>query len=348
MSIAVRPASLPRERQELLHILSRNLNELAHGTRFEWLYRDNPAGPGQAWFAYERETGNPVGVASVFPRAIWVGGEPCVCGQVGDFAIDKAHRSLGPAMLLQRATFEPVDRGTLSFCYDCPPHESGMSTFRRLGMEPNCRALRYVRLVRTDRFLRKALPSALVAGPAIVAGNAFLRIAASTRVRAKEAEVGVLEGSFGEEFSHLDARVGGSGGIRSRRNAEDLDWRYRRDPLHQYEVLTARVRGELVAFLVAMYDAEDAHLIDLFGERLPEIGPPLLKLLSERARERGAQTIQAYVACDDGLRSVLERASFHLRSEGPRIVAYARPGGEVHRLLGKAPHWLFQQTDLMA
>ena len=78
-------------------------------------------------------------------------------GQVGGFAVDASYRSFGPAVLMQRTTFEPVDSGAVTFCYDSPPHDRGMSTFVRLGMRPNCEVTRYALALRSDEFLQKRL-----------------------------------------------------------------------------------------------------------------------------------------------------------------------------------------------
>src|SRR5579872_65882 len=115
MTVVTRPVDIETEREELLDILTRNLGGLAHAKRFEWLHRCHPAGKGWTWFAYEKESGQKVGTASLFPRAMWIADKIAICGQVGDFAVEKGHRSLGPALLLQRATFTPVDEGQLAF-----------------------------------------------------------------------------------------------------------------------------------------------------------------------------------------------------------------------------------------
>jgi len=66
--------------------------------------------------------------------------------------------SLGPALMLQRATFEPVLENAIAFCYDCPPHELGMAMFYRLGLEENCRMQPFVKPLRADRHLTLRLP----------------------------------------------------------------------------------------------------------------------------------------------------------------------------------------------
>src|SRR5271157_183742 len=111
MTISVRSVHFECDGPELLGILQTNLPGLSHAQRFQWLYRANPDGPAWSWFACQGTSGRAVGVTSVFPRSMWIGDQLRMCGQVGDFAISASHRSLGPAILLQRATFEPVDQG---------------------------------------------------------------------------------------------------------------------------------------------------------------------------------------------------------------------------------------------
>ena len=104
MTLAVTPVDLVADREELFRVLKRNLQDVSHEARFSWLYLGNPAGPALTWFIRD-STGNAVGVTSLFPRAVWLSGTAALCGQVGDFGVDIAFRSLGPATMLQRATF---------------------------------------------------------------------------------------------------------------------------------------------------------------------------------------------------------------------------------------------------
>ncbi len=145
--------------------------DLNHERRFEWLYLRNPAGRGRAWFVCNGDEDHVVGAASVFPSFIWSRGQIALCIQVGDFAVESSFRSLGPALMLQRATLKPVDDGEFSFCYDCPPHDRGMATFHRLGILPACRMGRFVRLLRAGPAFRERFP----AGPLVGRSGSVLR-----------------------------------------------------------------------------------------------------------------------------------------------------------------------------
>jgi hypothetical protein len=353
MTVVVRPVHLEADKEELLGLLQRNLRVQVHpqhdARRFEWLYRGNPAGMAWSWFAYEKATNKNVGVASVFPRAMWVGGKVMRCGLVGDFAVDASHRSMGPALMLQRATFEPVQRGELAFCYDCPPHARGMSLFHRLGMDADCQIHRYARLLRTDRQLGRYLGWGRLAASLVGLGNLLLALWSGRSHKVPGLDIALHEGRFGEEFSALDQQVGGRDPIRARRTAEDLNWRYRDDPLRSYQAWTARRGGELAGFAIFSLSAQDARLMDLFGIGTLAVSLSLLEVSVEQLRRQAAvQTLQAFVTEPSDVTTVLHKARFRYRSEAGQVVAYAPSDTDVYTLLTQRPVWALRSADISA
>jgi hypothetical protein len=329
----------------VLALLEAIVPVVPHARRFEWLYRDNPDGPAWSWFAVERGSGSAVGMTSVFPRMMWVGSHAVRCGQVGDFAILPSHRSLGPALQLQRATFQPVDGRLLSFCYDCPPHAAGMATFRRLGVSPNCAVARFALPLRIDRRARNQLGFA----PPVLTSllNAALRFWRRRGAKPVDFDIAVCVGRFGDEFSQLDRELGATDAIRGCRSAAHLNWRYRDDPLQEYEVLTARRKGELIAALVFSIHGENIRIIDLFGRELAAAAVALLDALA-REYERSCQNIEAYISEGNELARALADAHFHRRSLAAHVVAYAEPGSAMAAFLERRPRWAFYTAELQA
>jgi hypothetical protein len=277
---------------------------------------------------------------------MWVSGEQRLCGQVGHFSIDEDYRSLGPALMLQRATLLPVEEGRVTICYDTPPHELGMSTFRRLGMKPNCRMYRYARLLKIDRHVEKLLRRR---APAIAQlGNVVLRLRDSRRTASGRIEISQHTGRFDSEFTSLDETIGSGDKIRSRRRAEDLNWRYRDDPLLDYTVLIARRNGELVAFLIYILEGRDARLIDLFGFPDTGIALNLVEALADRLRASPAETLHCLAGDNACFSPILKEAHFRRRDDGVQVVAYARPDSGLENLLDDSNRWAFGQVEYMA
>lgn len=348
MSVRVRPVRLDSEKAELLKILERNLPDLPHARRFEWLYHRNPAGKAWSWFAFEDKSETPIGAASLFPRMMWIGESPMPCGQVGDFAVNATYRSLGPAVLLQKATFEPVNDGAVAMCYDCPPDDRGMSTFRRLGMDANCQMHRFARPLRIERHLARRFGHRGFARAAAFFGDFLLTAWPPGKKEAREFEIAGHADRFDEEFTHLDRRVRAKDSIRSRRSAADLNWRFRDDPLHQYRVLTARRHKELAGFLIASTRDEETSVIDLFGEPLDQVGLALLDALVEQERQTHVQSLHAVAAGESELARVLRKGRFRQREPSARIVAYSKPETETDAFFKRGPNWSVARMDSMA
>jgi hypothetical protein len=343
MSISVRRVDLENESHHLLAILQQNLPALPHARRFEWLYRANPDGPPWSWFACE--AGRIVGITSVFPRFMWIGGQLKMCGQVGDFAIAATHRSLGPALLLQRATLQPVDEGVIAFCYDCPPHEAGMAPFRRLGFQPNVTMRRYALPLRTESLMSQRLG---FAPPLLTSlGNFLLRSYNRNSACLSGLKVSEHAGDFGEEFTSLDDSLKDSRQIRGRHSAAHLNWRYRQDPLQQYKVLTARRKGELVAFLVFSVSGGNVTILDICGRELRAAAITLLKSLVDRY---GAvcQSLEGFLSDQNDLIGSFLGARFRSRSVAAHVVAYAKPDTLTSAFLNKTARWTFNGADLRA
>jgi hypothetical protein len=344
MRITVRRVSLTEDRQEMLELLKRNLPEVPQ-IGFEWRYVLNPAGAARSWFIYQQNESNAVGMASVIPRKMYADGREMVAGQVMHFVVDQRYRSLGPALSLQRATFDAVDSGELDFCYDCPPHDRGMSTFIRLGMRPSCELIRYALLLRSEKYFRRRIGSAFWAKPAVAVTNVFLS-ARRSHCPMPGLEIHPHEGRFGEEFSLLDCRVSSVGLVRHRRSMEDLNYRYRENPELEHRVFVARRSGELLAFAVFVVESDGIGcLVELFGRQLSEVGPALLEALIDVCRRENIPAVCGYCSEGSELKSALEASGFRPRETAARVVAYAKPDSAAHRLLGNGIRWSFGRTE---
>jgi len=308
----------------MLTLLEQNLPYLDHRRRFDWAYMKNPSGRAWCWLAIEEREGQAVGIASLFPKMMWVAGTAVLCGQVADFAVQSKFRSLGPAMALQRATLRHVDDGTIGLCYDCPPHERGMAPLRRLGLNVTCQIGRFTRLLRAnDWFARNLRVGPAIAQILALGPNVILRPRGHRKLE-PDLEVMSFADRFGDEFTRLDEALVDTNVIRARRAAEDLNWRYRDDPLHRYETLVARSRRELQGYLV--YEIQGDRALIFYLLAVSE-GVALTLVQASVATMHAARV--AAVTClvpEGGKQSELARAAgFAFRGAGERIVAYSGP-----------------------
>jgi hypothetical protein len=355
MSIAIRRASLADEEERLVEILDRNLPGRPN-RGIQRRRHANPLGPGWTWVAHSRGSDAIVAMASVFPRTFRVDGKKVVCGQVVEFAVEPPYRSLGPAVLLQKATFEPANSGEVAFCYDCPPHDRGMSTFVRLGMRSSSDVLRYALLLRSDEFLGHRLGNGAWTKPLVAAANVALKVRRS-HPSVRGVEICWHNGAFGEEFACLDQITSSPGIVRASRATEELNWRYLADPLapsgsstarmEGCRVLVARRAGELVAFAIFFILRDGmAWIADLFGQNLADFGCALLEAIVEVCHREKVMRLDVLCSADSGFGSLLQRAGFRARERVYRVVAYESLS-KTAQLLSPGLRWMFTNFEVM-
>jgi len=311
--------------------------------RFDWLYRNNPWGKARAWVATDGDDGSLVGMVAAFPRRMYIGEREERSWVLGDFCISDSYRSLGPALQLQRGCLADVDSEGIAFWYDFPSLQM-MAIYKRLGIYPFGKMFRMAKPLRIDRRVEKMIKSPAVARGLAAAGNMALRIYERKFRSKREWTISSHQGSCGQEFSALAERVGGRYGACLQRTAEYLNWRYFASPSGQYEMLTARHHGSLLAYLVYTCQGDDATLVDLFGDEDPEILGSLVKGLTAVLQERGVMTVHAPLFESHPWIALLQRFGFKMREDSPVVLAVS-PGHPSSQRISETKRWFLMQGD---
>jgi hypothetical protein len=324
MDVVIREADIKSDRDLLVDALCRFLNPLADARRFDWLYYNNPHGLARSWLALEAEGGSIVGVASAFPRRIFIGEKKEVAWVLGDFCINNNYRSLGPALKLQRSCLDAISSGGGAFWYDLP--NPGMTAvYRRLQIEPFGSMVRLARPIRVDASIGRIVENAALARGLSAAGNCFLRLRDSFAKRTnRKLSIAIHRGDCGNEFTRLASEVGSRNGICTQRSAEYLNWRYLYNAYCRHHVMTARLEGILVAY--AIYNESDGHAIlaDLFGIDDQEVIGCLIEELVAMLRRQNISLLSAPMYESHPWLPLLQRFGFWMR-EGTPVMRYPLP-----------------------
>lgn len=343
MNIAIHQVDLTVDAKLVIDVLFRYLTPLSDERRFDWLYVSNPYGQARVWVAVNKQDGAMIGVASAFPRRVYIGEREELCWVLGDFCISDNYRTLGPALQLQRACLAGIDSGEAAFCYDFPS-QNMMAVYKRLRIDQWSRMLRLAKPLRVDRKVGELVKNRAVAHGLSTVGNLLLAFFASQPKGAKTIALSLHEGECGKEFSVLAHRIGGQYGVCVQRSAEYLNWRYLTNPLYRYELLTARRDNALVAYVVFTHTKEDATLVDLFGINDPMIISTLVNALIALLRERGVMTVSASVVESHPWAALLQQLSFKVRENVP-IVVYVSPSLPAECNILKGHNWFLMQGD---
>ena len=293
--------------------------------RFEALYLRCPHGPARAWVVHDGSTGALIGAAAAFPRKFCFDGTERMGLVLGDFCLAEKYRSLGPALMLQRACLEAVVP-PYEFCYDFPS-QNMMAIYKRLEIEKAGSLVRWAKPLRLDRKLEPFVRSKAVARVLGAIGNVVLA-GRGQKTRAHYCEVELHQGLCGEEFSVLDRQFQPRPGIRTARSAEYLNWRYLSQFPQRCEILTARRDGALVGYVVVTHDIQNARIVDMSSIEEHAVVAQLLTEAVERLRLRGAATVSLNAGREHPWSAFFERAGFRRRESSP-VVVYARPGSKL-------------------
>jgi hypothetical protein len=339
MAITIRKSDLHRDREELIEFLRENLTDRSDEARFEWLYLQNPNGAARAWMAVDDATKRIVGVAGAFPRNILLNGETRRAYVLGDFCIAPEFRSLGPAVSLQRACFNELSAEGDPVCVDFPS-QTMIGIYRRLGIAPVGTIVRYVKLLRVDDKVSAIFSHRAVAGAISRMGNLALRSRDLLQTTDSGLEIGPHERVFDDQFTNLTLRAVLSFQAYGLRSADYLNWRYLRNPLGKYSVITARRDRELVGYAVITACGMEWRLTDLFSPDDAAVSS-LLAYVLRSARESRMKKLTALTMAAGPFSAHLRSAGFYPR-EGHPVILYGHSNGST---AVQPTNWFLMEGD---
>jgi hypothetical protein len=310
--------------------------------KLDWLYLRSPVGPGEA-FVLRDEGDAPVGCAGITMRELWLGDRVLRAALLGDLAIDRAHRTGMPALVLQRATKRHVE-ATYDVCYGFP-NAGAVALHRRIGFHELGVMSRYVRVLRHGGYLARKYgrPRVMRAAGVMVDGAKLGVRLARAVLPAISAELCWLD-DFDPRFDDLWQRTRELWGLVGRRDAALLRWRFLRKPAERVRIaaLVERNGKRLLAYAVIGGEAGDlAHIHDLFGPL--DALSDLLTMLVPALTVRGYSAVSVRFLGDPRMMDLLVRHEMELRDARRSVIATFAPQSADPRLRQWASWYL---TDL--
>jgi hypothetical protein len=345
MTYRVARADLHRDREEILAIWKRDLPLLPlQGRHLDWGYVNNPFSEGRVWKL--TGDGHTVGVGSLVIRRFTVAGSVVLAGRFGGFAVAQPHRSLGPALMLQRAVLGDCGRDGLGVIYTCAPQAIvGMTS--RAGYHQVVRLTRYVKVLDIEPFLARRLPSARATRWLAWPANLALRTAAAFDWRPGLVEEIV---QFDDRFDDLWKRAAPHYQVTTERTARFLQWRFREYPL-DFTFTTIGVSdpldGRLLGYGIYFMADGVANLVDLFAEDTQSALHSVLAGVTRWIRSAGATSIAVKCAGTGVLDETLRQWGFHPRPDDhPLTIMVSPPAAHANRSAWvRASQWHFLAAD---
>jgi hypothetical protein len=327
MPYAVRQASdVLLAAGDLVRLWSQNLGMRGNPQdKFDWYYAGNPLGPAAAFFLDHEAPGlspEVVGCCGIGARTLFYEGTPVGAGLFADFAVQKAHRTVMPALMLQRALCDYArERFPVAYGF---PNEAAVGIFGRIGFPLLGRTSRFVRVLRHRPFVERRLPrlpriAARMGGAALdllTSLRRFGRVPAEMRAHRLE-----WTDRVDERFDELWQRVRPRYVLIGDRSAAFLRWRFVDRPGLPSEIATLVDRaGVLRAYAVVTQKTPGEALIADFLADSDAALQALLERLSPVLRRKGFSAAVTYFLGSKGVGEVLVSAGFAFRNLAKFVV----------------------------
>lgn len=287
-------ADLETDREVILDLWCRNLPAHTpdeHRAKYVWHYLKNPIAPGRIWLAVTEE-GKTVGTAAIGMRQVCLYGQSVLAGVASDYAVDADHRSIQAALLLARGVVSSLD-DDVAMVYGLP-NKNAIGVFRRIGYHIVGPLRRFVKVLRSEQYLRSSKI------PDVVRPVLGMAIDLALRARGRETWHRV-RGRIFKQLDDFDWRIDDLrrraaptfpiAGLRSR---PFLCWRYLECPLQRHFVLALLSRDEsaICAYAVCyLGEKRQLQIVDILAEPLDGVLDDLLGCLLPWAYTLGAASV---------------------------------------------------------
>lgn len=302
--------------------------------RYEWFYKQNPQGPARVYFLIDDHRNEVVGAVGAGTRLFAAAdGQVVRASLLVDFIVSPAHRSLFPALLLQRKARE-AEALLTDMIYGLPDIKA-IPIFKRLGSDRLLESYRYSRVLRVSRFAARYVPRYVAALLGVLA-DSFRAGLLSMAVSLQDMRTSWAD-AFDDRCDQLWEGMEKSASLGwGERSSQFLQWRFNKGPQeggrHTLFVSTNRGR-EQCAYFVCIQTGSEMIVPDflLTGDVTAMTGQ--LRALTLAAWKNRAEVIRLDFAGRTEVLSALKAAGYIRRGEarpcflmfGKSMVASAYP-----------------------
>jgi GNAT superfamily N-acetyltransferase len=346
------PGDPHADRLEMLDLATRNRPGPRSRLEAKYVkyYENNPMGAPSLFLARENESGSLVGMAALFPTALWIAGERVPAGIGGDFAVDEGHRGFGPALALQRATVTAVSERGLKCAYGSPNQNSEL-VVGRAGYADAGRLTRYIKLLSARPLVDRYVSRPRLASLAAAVASPLVAILSRERLHRRPRRFSVEQPErFDDRFTSLWELARRELGVTSERNAELLNWRYEKTgpggASGNYSIF-ALVEGDQVAGYIVYRMGDDSRIVyDILCRPDRPVVDTLLSEFIRDARRKKARAIDlGYAGPPNLLTGRLRAFGFVGRTADNGLLVYVEGEAPSGVDLAKAESWYFTSGD---
>jgi hypothetical protein len=329
----------PTDRDLFLNFLGLRITGVSVSNHYQWLYRENPHGQALTWLAIDRSTEKIIGCTSLFPRKVWVRSSVTLGCVGGDTFIDPMFRRRGIATELIRTSRKGMAKKGIKFHYGFPNADNFAPHLKAGSIHPG--DFQEIRLLlRIEPALRKLKLEQKIPAGLSKFGNKFLSFYIRSRLPRSTClyeNINIVT-KFDNRFDNLMETVVPSFNICGIRDSNYLNWRYCKNPLNAYTILSYSERDILYGFAVLQFIGNRYYMFDFFAKTEDKVIESFISALVKFASNKQCELITWGINPTGPYVKNFLRCGFNLQNNP----AY----GTFHVLLPAARNNLKYLTDL--
>jgi len=338
-------ADVKINKEDIFPILKRNL-EGASTQRYEWNYENYPYIDARCWLTKHENSNSLVGSAALFPRRVFIKGEPVYAAIAGDFAIDKKHRTFGPALKLQKEIQLQVKDTEFRFIYGIPNILS-KELFLRIGYKEIGKFNRFVKILKTEykskRYLHTSLRYKI---PSRVIDFLIKNISKEKRYRKNFKYSVEMPEFFDDRFDKLWKKSSRQFNIIGERTSNFLNWRYKQSTSQDYKIFCIlENKKDILGYIVYYFKDNMCHIVDMLFVMSEGAIDALLAKFALFIRDHGIGSISIYYLGNKSIEMRLKKFNFYkVKKEDKNVIIY-NPNYKFETNLLDSENWHFLEGD---
>ena len=309
------------DRDAVLAVWRGNLGQEARmAAKYDWFYGRASAGAPLLQLLLHAGTAEPVGACAAGRRRMLREGHEWRAGVLVDLAVTPAHRSLGPALILQQGLFAAGQRD-LDLLYGFP-NPKATPVFKRIGYRKLADMVRHARVVRHAAYLRRRLPTL----PAFAAAPLGALIDLGHRLRDTWRVPGArrLHAQWLDRVPDIQMLWNASpkpAAFTALRDAAHLRWRFDDAPTSDgqpsFQHLLLADGDAMAAWFATRIDGSTLHVHDFWSRDGAQPSPAIVSALLRAARAQGHAAVSIELATSEARLQPWRQLGFEARGQRP-------------------------------
>lgn len=339
----VRAADMDRDQGDVLRLC--RISKLnGSPEKCPWKYDMNPLGRTWCALAIESASDKVVGTTALFPRRLLVDGTSLRAAVAGDFAVEPGHRTLYPAIALQKAALAACQGGAFDVLYGLP-NNAARPVQLRAGYQSVGQVTAGVRLLRTRAALARRGQASWRWG-ADVLDSIVTLLSRESRANMATSYCYVSLPRFDARFDRFWANALANHRIIVGRDSLYANWRFADCPILKYSLFTAvhKTTGEIGGYVVwSSSQHGKIRISDLMAYDHAFDG--LLTAFIKLQRDQSADCITIVYFGNNNLVRKLRRFGFMFRRTPSEVLLSVKPGVPAPERFFDSDNWYLLDGD---